>query len=64
MQLWSFLNWFHNFLFIPFVQIVNYIADENGYRPTITYEDTGRGSYNNNAQQQGYDNNAQGFGGY
>jgi hypothetical protein len=45
-------------------QIVNYIADENGYRPTITYEDTGRGSYNNNAQQQGYDNNAQGFGGY
>lgn len=43
-------------------QIVNYIADENGYRPTITYEDTGRGSYNNNAQ--GYDSNAQGFGGY
>lgn len=33
-----------------------------GYRPTITYEDTGR--YNNNAQQGGYDNNAQGFGGY
>lgn len=32
------------------------------YRPTITYEDTGRGAYNNNAQ--GYDNNAQGFGGY
>lgn len=45
-------------------QIVNYIADENGYRPTITYEDTGRGAYNNNAQAQGYDNNAQGFGGY
>ncbi|KAG5674121.1 hypothetical protein PVAND_004106 [Polypedilum vanderplanki] len=43
-------------------QIVNYIADENGYRPTITYEDTGR--YNNNAQQGGYDSNAQGFGGY
>ncbi|KAL7016209.1 hypothetical protein ACKWTF_009962 [Chironomus riparius] len=43
-------------------QIVQYIADENGYRPTITYEDTGR--YNNNAQQSGYDNNAQGFGGY
>lgn len=33
-----------------------------GYRPTITYEDTGR--YNNNAQQGGYDNNAQGYGGY
>ncbi|XP_070491181.1 pro-resilin [Chironomus tepperi] len=43
-------------------QIVQYIADENGYRPTITYEDTGR--YNNNAQQGGYDSNAQGFGGY
>ncbi|CRK89394.1 CLUMA_CG003146, isoform C [Clunio marinus] len=44
-------------------QVVNYIADENGYRPTITYEDTGRGNgYNNNAQ--GYNNNAQGFGGY
>lgn len=40
---------------------MNYIADENGYRPTISYEDTGRG-YNNNAQ--GYDSNAQGFGGY
>ena len=74
------------------VQIVQYIADENGkeknnkshnqitnsiypyvrytivfiiklgYRPTISYEETGR--YNNNAQQSGYDNNAQGFGGY
>lgn len=45
-----------------FPQVVNYIADENGYRPTITYEDTGRGSYDNNAQ--GYNSNAQGFGGY
>lgn len=33
-----------------------------GYRPTITYEDTG--NYNNNAQQSGYDSNSQGFGGY
>jgi len=48
---------------ISSTQIVNYIADENGYRPTITYEETNRGGYNNNAQQ-GYDSNAQGFGGY
>ncbi|CAO1426298.1 unnamed protein product [Diamesa hyperborea] len=34
-------------------QIVNYIADENGYRPTITYEETNQG-YNNNAQQGGF----------
>lgn len=44
----------------PPVQIVNYIADENGYRPTITYEEAAsNGGYNNNAQQSGYNNNAQ-----
>lgn len=25
-------------------QIVNYEADQNGYRPSITYEDTGAGA--------------------
>lgn len=53
-------------------QIVNYIADENGYRPTITYEEANQGGYDNNAQggyngnaQSGYDNNAQsGYRGY
>jgi hypothetical protein len=54
-------------------QIVTYVADENGYRPTITYEEAsnGQNGYNNNAQsgynnnaQSGYNNNAQAFQGY
>lgn len=41
-------------------QVVTYEADQTGYHPTITYEDTGRGS------NAGYNKNAQsgGFGGY
>ena len=51
-------------------QIVDYEADQNGYRPTIRYEQVnggqgaGRGGYNNGG---GYDSNAQQqgkFGGY
>ncbi|XP_030375619.1 pro-resilin [Scaptodrosophila lebanonensis] len=56
-------------------QIVEYEADQNGYRPTIRYEQTGNGNgngnggrnsgYNNGGGAGGYDNNAQGkFGGY
>ncbi|XP_055536044.1 pro-resilin-like [Wyeomyia smithii] len=41
-------------------QIVNYEADQNGYRPTITYEDTGAGQ--NGAG--GYPNSQGGFQGY
>ncbi|XP_058834464.1 pro-resilin-like [Topomyia yanbarensis] len=41
-------------------QIVNYEADQNGYRPTITYEDTGAGSNGSG----GYPNSQGGFQGY
>ncbi|XP_058462625.1 pro-resilin-like [Malaya genurostris] len=39
-------------------QIVNYEADQNGYRPTITYEDTGSNG------SGGYPNSQGGFQGY
>lgn len=39
-------------------QVVNYEADQNGYRPTISYEDTGAGAgaggYPNSQQQGGF----------
>lgn len=40
-------------------QVVRYEADENGYRPTITYEEANQGGYasnnnNNNNQFNGY----------
>lgn len=46
-------------------QIVQYEADEKGYRPTITYEDTGNGNNGggNYAASNGYNNNGQ-FHGY
>uniref|UniRef100_A0A7G3AI14 Putative cuticular protein 56f n=1 Tax=Lutzomyia longipalpis TaxID=7200 RepID=A0A7G3AI14_LUTLO len=42
-------------------QIVTYEADEKGYRPTITYEDTGNGANGggNYAASNGYNNNGQ-----
>ncbi|XP_055379341.1 pro-resilin [Condylostylus longicornis] len=41
-------------------QIVNYEADENGYRPQITYEETGNGGNNGGRNGfGGYDRNAQ-----
>lgn len=56
-------------------QIVEYEADQNGYRPTIRYEQvnngqgSGAGGRGGNQYQGGYDSNAQqqqnkGFGGY
>ncbi|XP_045507959.1 pro-resilin-like [Colias croceus] len=43
-------------------QTVEYEADQNGYRPKISYEDTGLGvgGYNRNTQAGGYNQNAQG----
>lgn len=44
-------------------QIVTYEADKNGYRPTITYEETNQGQNNGYANSNGYSNNGQ-FQGY
>ncbi|XP_052888187.1 pro-resilin-like [Anopheles moucheti] len=43
-------------------QVVNYEADQNGYRPTITYEDVGTGN-GANGNNGGYGGNGQ-FNGY
>ncbi|XP_053669682.1 pro-resilin-like [Anopheles nili] len=43
-------------------QVVNYEADQNGYRPTITYEDVGTGD-GANANNGGFGGNSQ-FNGY
>lgn len=37
-------------------QIVTYEADKNGYRPTITYEETNQGQNGNQGGQGGYSN--------
>ncbi|XP_050090737.1 pro-resilin [Anopheles aquasalis] len=44
-------------------QVVNYEADQNGYRPTITYEDVGTGNGANGNGNGGYPGNGQ-FNGY
>lgn len=62
---------YKNHFFFHF-QIVNYEADQNGYRPTITYEDTNAngangGPYGNGPANGGYNggNNGNGqFNGY
>ncbi|XP_023167323.1 pro-resilin [Drosophila hydei] len=40
-------------------QIVEYEADQNGYRPTIRYEQVGNGNGNGRNGNGGYDSNAQ-----
>ncbi|KAJ8708144.1 hypothetical protein PYW08_010510 [Mythimna loreyi] len=47
-------------------QTVQYEADQDGYKPKISYEDTGlgQGGYDRNSQQSGYNGYNQGQGGY
>lgn len=44
-----------------FMQIVNYEADQNGYRPTITYEETNSGFNGNNNNNHNNNNNFNGY---